>query len=381
MLGVFVGSAALVIILSVFNGFESVVLSMYNNFTPEIRIEPATGKTFNPQTAAFKQLRADKRIENYTEVLQERALLRYGDAQYIGLVKGVSEDFFKRKRLDSTLVEGDYRLKENDSTFYAAIGSAVKLYLTVNIHDDFLDLQIFSPRKNAGNSINPADEFMAKAIHPVGVFQIQQAFDESVLVPIEFARNLLEEETNVSSIEIYSKPGEDIDDLQEDIVETLGKDFLVKNRIEQDQQLYKTLNMERWAIFFILTFVVVIAIFNIVGTLTMLVIDKKKDIAILSSIGASTALIRKIFFLEGMMIALVGCIAGMLTGLIFCLAQREFGFIKMGQDSFITDAYPVGLNISDFILVFLTVTLISIIASGISSRLSVNKIYDLKEDL
>lgn len=380
MLGVFVGSAALVIILSVFNGFENVVLSMYNNFTPEIRIEPVTGKVFNPDTEVFKSLKKDKRIENYTEVLQEKALLKYGDAQFIGLVKGVSAGFFKRKKLDSTLVEGNFNLQQ-DSTFYAAIGSAVKLYLTVNINDDFLDIQVFSPRKNVGQSINPAEEFIAKAIHPVGVFQIQQAFDESIIVPIEFTRQLLEEDKNVSAIEIYLKPGEDIDDLQEDIENNLGKAFTVKNRIQQDQQLYKTLNVERWSIFFILTFVMIIAIFNIVGTLTMLVIDKKKDIAILTSIGARTALIRKIFFIEGMMISFTGCFAGMLAGLIFCIVQQKFGLITMGQDTFITDAYPVDMKISDFGLVFFTVTLISVIASGVSSRLSVNKIYDLKEDL
>jgi lipoprotein-releasing system permease protein len=380
MLGVFVGSAALVIILSVFNGFENVVLSMYNNFTPEIKIEPALGKTFDPDTPSFQQLRSDTRIENYTEILQEKALIRYADAQYIGLVKGVSEDFFKRKKLDSTLIEGHFNLKQ-DSLYFAAVGSAAKLYLNVNIDDDFVDLQVFSPRRTTGLSINPAEQFVAKSIHPVGIFQIQQAFDESIIVPIEFARSLLEEEKNVSAIEIYLKQGENVQGLRQEIEQKLGKDFLIKDRIEQDQQLYKTLNIERWAIFFILTFVMVIAIFNIVGTLTMLVIDKKKDIAILSSIGASTNLIRKIFFIEGMMIALIGCFAGMLAGLIFCVIQQKFGLITMGQDSFITDSYPVKMKLSDFGLVFFTVTLISVLASGISSRLSVNKIYSLKEDL
>jgi lipoprotein-releasing system permease protein len=221
-----------------------------------------------------------------------------------------------------------------------------------------------------------------KVIHPVAVFQIQQTFDESVLVPIEFARQLLEEDRDVSAIEIYLKEGENIDDVQEDIQDKLGSNFLVKNRIQQDQQLYKTLNVERWSIFFILTFVMIIAIFNIVGTLTMLVIDKKKDIAILTSIGAGTSLIRKIFFLEGMMIAFSGCIAGMATGLAFCIVQQKFGLITMGGNaSFITDAYPIALKISDFALVFFTVIAISAIASGISSRLSVRNVYNLREDL
>lgn len=380
MLGVFVGSAALIIILSVFNGFENVVLSMYNNFTPEIRIEPRLGKSFDPGTKQFQELKADARIANYTEVLQEKALLRYGDAQFIGLVKGVSSDFFNRERLDSTLVEGDFNLKRS-GTDYAAVGAAVKLYLTININDDFRDLQIYSPRKGANIAANPLNGFTLKPIHPVGVFQIQQSFDESVIVPISFARELLDEEKNISAIEIYTKKGQSVSALQDDIEENLGGNYQVKNRIQQDSQLYKTLNVERWFIFLILTFVLSIAIFNIVGTLTMLVIDKKKDIAILTSIGASTSLIRKIFFLEGMMISLIGCFAGMFVGLVFCLVQLKYGLISMGQADFITDAYPVLLKGRDFALVFLTVSVISMIASGISSRLSVNKVYDLKEDL
>ena len=368
------------IILSVFNGFEDVVLSMYNNFTPEIRIEPALGKTFDPTAPVFGSLQTDSRIQNYTEVLQEKALLKYGDAQFIGVVKGVSDDFFKRPGIDSSLLEGSFNLSRGE-TSYTAIGSGVKLNLTVNINDEFRDLEVYTPKRGSGVSLNPAESFIVKAIHPIGVFQIEQHYDESILVPLKFARDLLQEEKNVSAIEIYLKPGESLETLQEDFERKLGKDFLVKNRIQQDEQLYKTMNIERWFTFVMLTFVLSIAIFNIVGTLTMLVIDKKKDIAILTSIGASTALIRRIFFFEGMMISMIGCIAGMLVGLGFCLAQQRFGLITMGQSNFIIDAYPVVLKPADFALVFLTVTIISMIASGISSRLSVNKIYDLKEDL
>ncbi|MBC7916093.1 MAG: FtsX-like permease family protein, partial [Pyrinomonadaceae bacterium] len=229
--------------------------------------------------------------------------------------------------------------------------------------------------------LNPAEGFILKTIHPIGVFKIQREYDESVLVPLRFARELLEEEKNISAIEIYLKPGASVSNLQEYIEEKLGKKYIVKNRIQQDEQLYKTMNVERWFIFVMLTFVLSIAIFNIIGTLTMLVIDKKKDIAILTSIGASTSLIRKIFFIEGMMISLIGCFAGMLVGLGFCLIQQQYGLISMGQNGFITDAYPVSLKLRDFILVFLTVSTISMIASAISSRLSVNRVYDLREDL
>jgi len=347
VLGVFVGSAALIVILSVFNGFENVVLSMYNTFTPEIRIEPSRGKTFYPGSAYFSELKRDKRIENYTEVLQEKALIRYKDGQYIGVIKGVSDNFLKRYQLDSTIIEGSFTLKK-EGTNYAVVGSLVQSYLSLNVNDQFSDLMIYSPRKGAGNSINPADEFVVKSIHPAGVFQIQQQFDETVIVPMHFARDLLEEERNISSIEIYLKQGESVDKFHHEVSEKLGDAFLIKDRVQQNELLYKILNSEKWAIFIILTFVLIIAVFNIVGSLTMLVLDKKKDIAILSSIGAGTALIRKIFFIEGMMIALTGCISGMLAGLVFCLLQQHYGFIKMAEGTSFTDSTPEGLH-TDFL--------------------------------
>ena len=380
MLGVFVGSAALIIILSVFNGFENVVLSMYNTFTPEIKIEPAEGKSFDPRKAMFTNLKNDPRIINYTEVLQEKALLRYGKRQHIATVKGVSADFLKRKQLDSTLTDGTFTLQKG-GVDYAVVGSLVQMYLSVNIHDDFQALDIYTPRKGAANSINPADEFTVKSIHPLGVFQIQQQFDETVLVSMDFARQLLEEKNNISSIEIYLKTDESAEAFQKEVAKALGSQYVVKNRIQQNELLYKILNSEKWAIFVILTFVLIIAVFNIVGSLTMLVIDKKKDIAILNSIGAGSPLIQKIFFFEGMLISLIGCISGMTAGLAFCLAQQHFGFIKMSEESFITDAYPIGLQVSDFVLVFLTVTTISIITSGISSRLSIKTLGQMKEQL
>lgn len=381
MLGVFVGSAALIIILSVFNGFENIVLSMYNTFSPELRIEPAEGKAFEPRDARFLKIKNDDRIVNYTEVLQEKALIRYGKSQSIALVKGVSEDYMDgQASLDSAISSGNFILKEKGENF-AVIGSAIQNYLSVNLNDDFRDLDIYSPRKNAANSLNPADEFNVMSIHPSGVFSVQQEFDDMMIVPIGFARELLGEQSKVSLIEINTRDDISVSEFQEEISAILGKDFLVKNRSQQNQLLYKILNSEKWAIFMILTFVLIIAIFNIIGSLTMLVIDKKKDIAILSSLGANSALIRGIFFIEGMMISMVGCVLGMAAGLIFCLLQQHFGFIKMAGASLLIDSYPVGIKWTDFILVFGTVLLVSLIASAISSRLSVKDTGSLREDL
>jgi len=202
-----------------------------------------------------------------------------------------------------------------------------------------------------------------------------------MVVPLGFARNLLGEETRVSLIEINAKPGISIDELQRDITGILGDGFAVKNRSEQNQLLYKILNSEKWAIFLILTFVLIIAIFNIIGSLTMLVIDKKKDIAVLSSLGANNSLIRGIFFIEGMMISMIGCVLGMAAGLIFCILQQQFGFIALAGVNMMIDSYPIGIKASDFILVLATVLFVSLIASFISSRLSVKTSRNLREDL
>jgi lipoprotein-releasing system permease protein len=381
MLGVFVGSAALIIILSVFNGFENIVLSMYNTFSPELRIEPLEGKTFDPSDSRFINLKNDIRILNYTEVLEEKALVRYGDSQSIALIKGVSEGFMKnRTGLDSVISSGSFTLKYLGRDM-AVIGSGLQNSLSVNLNNEFQTLEIYSPKKGASNSVNPADEFNIRSIYPSGVFRVQQEFDNMVIVPIQFARSLLNEEKLISFIEINTFPGTNVEEFHEEIKGILGKNFIIKDRSQQNELLYKILNSEKWAIFLILTFVLIIAIFNIIGSLTMLVIDKRKDIAILSSLGANRQLIRGIFFIEGMMISMVGCIVGMVVGLVFILLQQKFGFISMSGANMIIDHYPVGIKLTDFFLVFATVLIVSVIASGISSRLSVKNTVNLREDL
>lgn len=379
VLGVFVGSAALVIILSVFNGFQEMVLSMYNTFTPEIRIEPSQGKTFDPQSSIFKSLKRDGRIASYVEVLQEKALLQYNDVQYIALIKGVSDNFTRGKHLDSIIIDGSFTLK-SDSLSYAVLGAAVQATLSVSIRDEFNYLQIYSPRRGSANSINPTDQFVMKAIRPSGVFQLQQQFDQTVFVPLDFARELMTEPENVSAVELYVKPGESVEKIKDEISRKMGSGFTVKNRAQQNQLLYKILNTEKIAVFFILTFVLIIAIFNIIGSLTMLVMDKRKDIAVLNSMGAGDSLVRRIFFIEGIMISMAGCITGMLAGLIFCIFQQHYGFIKM-DINFETDAYPIVLQLTDFLLIFTTVSLISVIASSVASRLSIKNAVDLKGNL
>lgn len=382
MLGVFIGSAALILILSVFNGLERVILSLYNNFTPELKIEPKLGKTFEAGSSIFNDLRNNSRVLSYTEVLQERALLRYGDRQVIATMKGVSNDFLKNPRLDSTIIKGAFILDFKGQPT-AVIGASIQGSLGVNVSDILSPIQVYSPsRKASVNSINPADEFTVRYVYPAGIFSVQQDFDDMVIVPLSFMRNLLDQPTQVSAVELNFKPGTDINAIEKDVKDRIGTDkYTIKNRYEQNTLLYKLLHSEKWAVFLILSFVLVIAIFNIIGSLTMLVIDKKKDIAILNSLGAKPRLIQGIFFYEGMMISLVGCIGGMLAGLIFGLLQQKYGFISMGGGLTVVNAYPVDFKITDFILVFLTVTAIAVIASGISARLSVKGLNEFKQDL
>lgn len=382
-IGVFVGSAALIIILSVFNGFEEVVLKMFNTITPEIVISPIKGKTFDPNSAYFNELRKNKEVYSFTEVLSENALLRYNDKQSVGLVKGVSSDYLKNTRLDSITIDGEFKL-ENRSQNYVVIGSAIQTFLMVNTTDPFNPLQFFSPKKksNHGGSINPADDFTVLSIPVSGVFEVQQDFDNVAVVPLRFARKLLEEPVKISSIEINLNKRVDADKFKAAIEEQIGNEFEIKDRIQQNKVLYNILGSEKWAVYIILTFILIIAIFNIIGSLTMLVIDKLKDIAILSSLGAGKALIKRIFLFEGMMITMAGCISGLIVGFVFCLLQQKFGWVKMSQDNLvITNAYPVALKWKDFLLVFLTVSIFSFMASALSSNLSVKKINHLNQDL
>ena len=381
MLGVFIGSAALFTILSGFNGFEKVIIALYSNFSPQLKIEPVKGKTFDPETPYFASLHKNAALFSFTDVLEEKALISYGDHRTLCRIKGVSAEFLNNTDLQKTIVAGTFALSNHRGNPTAVVGGIIQSSLSININDDFTALQIYSPKRGETNSSNPLDEFVQKSIYPSGVFSIQQDFDDIVVVPISFTRELLEQPKEISSIELNFKPGTDLNKVQDDVKETIGTNFTVKNRREQNAALYKVLNIEKWATYCILAFILIIAIINIVGSLTMLVMDKRKDIAILTSLGAGKTLIQSIFFTEGMMISWIGCFGGLFIGLLFCLAQLQFGMIKMGGQTSVLDAYPVDLKFSDALLVFITVSVISVISSAISARVSVQGLDEIKQDL
>ncbi len=380
MLGVFVGSAALVVILSAFNGLEKLVVSLSNTVTPDLRIEPTGGKTFDPKNTVLLNFQISKDVRLYTEVLEEKALLRYADQQFIGQIKGVSSSFLDNEKFQSSIVQGKLQLGDKQQPL-AVVGSTVQYTLGININSPLTVLEIYSPNRSTSGGFSPTDEFVSRYVSPVGVFESNQESDNSIIIPMATARELLAEPIAISAAEVILQDSTRSGAVMNSLQQKLGDDFVVKDRIQQNALLYKILNSEKWAVYLILSFVLVIATFNIVGSLTMLVIDKQKDIAVLNSLGAGKKMIRQIFLFEGLMISFVGCILGLVLGGLFSLAQMKWGFITMAQGNMVVNAYPMDVKLSDFLLVFVTVLVISFIASFISSRLSVKKFEGLKQAL
>lgn len=298
-----------------------------------------------------------------SEIIEENALLKYDDRQYIVTVKGVSDEFINMSGIDSMIIDGEFILKENKNN-YAVIGQGVALNLAVGLNF-ITPINIYVPKRTQKVSLNPEKAFSRKYIYPSGIFAIQQDFDSRyIIVPIDFARDLLDYSNEVSAIELKLDPVFNKNKIQEEIKKHLGTGYEVKNRFEQQELLYKIMKSEKWAIFLILTFILIIASFNVIGSLTMLIIEKKKDIDTLRSLGTNLSVLRKIFLFEGWMISILGAILGLMTGTIICWIQQHFGLIKIqGSDSFVIDTYPVNIELPDFIYVFLTVLFIGYLAA------------------
>jgi lipoprotein-releasing system permease protein len=355
--GVSVGTMALIIILSVFNGLETMVRSIFNTFDPDIKITAAEGKTFIADTSRLKLLANVEGLSCYSLTIEENALLKYGDRQIIATIKGVDDNYTMVTEIDSSMWEGNFILRSDKGRPYAipGIGVAQSLGIRVNF---ITPLNIFVPRKT-GNALNAENAFNKKYIFPSGIFQIEKDYDSKyIYIPIEFARELTEIEGGVSTIEIRFKENADSRLVQKRISKIFNKGFIVQNRYEQQEIFYKVMRSERLAIFFILTLILTIASFNIIGSLTMLIIEKERDIEILKSLGANSDLIRKIFIFEGWMISIVGAVTGIIMGFVICWLQQTFGLVKLQSETLIMDSYPVVMKIKDFIIVPATVLLI-----------------------
>ncbi len=361
--GVAVGTMALIVILSVFNGFNGLVKSLYNTFDPDLKISLVEGKTFTPNPEKLDSLKEIPGVLDVSEVLEDKALLRYGNKQTIAIVKGVSDNFVKVTGIDSMIIDGNFRLKQGDVD-YCVIGQGIGIFLGVGLKF-VTPINMYVPRRMENVSLNPERAIQHKYIYPSGIFSIQQDFDSRyVLVPLDFARSLFGYTTEVSDLEIKLDPSYRIKSLQNQIKELYGPKFKVKNQYQQNELFYKTMQSEKWAIFLILAFILIVASFNVIGSLTMLIIEKKNDIGTLRNLGADLKLIRNIFLREGWLISLGGAIAGLLIGLFICWLQLHFEFVKLqGSGTFVIDAYPVKIEFFDIITVFITVVVIGFFAS------------------
>jgi len=361
MLGVMISTAALIIVLSVYNGFEGLVLSLFNRFNPEILILPSKGKTFYLKDFPEENVRALTTIQFIKPVLEENVLIRYKERQSIVRMKGVDADYTAMNRLDTAIVQGNFLL-EADRLNYAVLGYGVAYNLQTQLSDFENPLRFYIPDKakklNTGFNTN----FKTARIFASGFFSLRQDYDEKyVFVPLRFARSLLDLPESVSSIEIGLHTGFLPENIKAELQEILGKDFQVVTRSEQQSFLLKMMRSERWAIFLILGFILLIAAFNIIGSLSMLIIDKTKDIFTLHSLGANRKFILRIFAWEGILISITGGILGLFLGGLVAWLQQVFGFISLGGGgNFVVDAYPVQIKVIDFLLVMAIVLSTSI---------------------
>ncbi len=328
----------------------------------EIRL--VEGKTFSIDELPFEEIKNIPGVLHISEVLEETALITYLDKQHIVTLRGVDENYDLITGLDTMIREGSYILRDGDRE-KLILGQGVAYMLNANINDFLNPFTIYIPRRSRVSTINPAQAFSSSINFASGIFSIQSEFDtEYVIAPISLLRHLTRHNNQVTSLMISVDNAADVRDIQNRLSEIAGERFSVRNRLQQEEFLYKVMRSEKWAIFFILSFILVIAAFNITGSLTMLVLEKKKDMGILWSMGCSIKTIKKIFLYEGLLISLGGATLGLLLGVLISWIQIRFGIISIqAEGTFIIDAYPVHVKPLDVIMVFVTVSFIGALAS------------------
>ncbi len=357
ILGLSIGTAALILVLSVFNGLEDLISSMVDSFNPDVKVAVLEGKVFSidpEQLAIIKQIDG---IAYVSQTIEEIAFFQYKNSQDVGMLKGVDEDFHQVTQIDSTLFEGKYQLSEENSN-YVILGSGMRRKLGVNIDDPFNNLKVYMAKRKSSLS-KPFRQLYAV---PKATFNIQADYDNQyVLSSLSFARKLLNYKTEVSSLEIKLQKNADEAAVVSAIKDIMGPKYSVKNRYEQDEAFNKIMNVEKWMSYAILCLTLLLVAFNMIGALWMIVLDKKKDISILKSMGATDTTVRNIFLNEGLLLSLLGMGIGFAIAIIFYLLQKTFGIIP--SPGFIVESYPITMHFTDFIVVAITVLVVGLVAS------------------
>ncbi|RSK37608.1 FtsX-like permease family protein [Hymenobacter metallilatus] len=381
MVGVAVGTMALIIVLSVFNGLEDLVRSLYGKSDPDLVITAVKGKSFELSAPLLVKLRATPGVGLVTEVIEDNALLQYRDRQMVVKMKGVSDNYHLQSNIDSAIVDGSHQL-HRDGMDYALVGAGVQHELSITLDNRFSPMHLLYPR-NTGRktlSMNPETAFNEQNILAGGVFLIEQHIDDSyIFVPLQFAQDLLRYGNRRTALEVKATPGRDISDVKDALKKQLGANFKVLDSDEQHVSLLKAIKVEKMFVFITFAFILLIASINIFFSLSMLVIDKRKDIAVLMAMGASTRTIRNVFLLEGAIVAQVGAVTGLVLGVGICWLQQTFHIVSMGMATSVVDSYPVKMQLSDIVLTGIAIVVITI---AVSIRPALNAAsLDLRENL
>ncbi|MDD2328171.1 MAG: FtsX-like permease family protein [bacterium] len=362
--GIAIATMAMVTVLSVFNGFGGIVEGLFSAFDPHLKITVREGKVFRYGTPEFGQLLRLPGILTVSESLEENALFKFEEQQVPVRVKGVSEEFRLMTDMERLMVDGTFRLQE-DVVNYATLGAG--LAATLGARPGFIHpIEIFAPRRDGRvNLANPSAAFTTGYAQIGGVFTLNQpeVDEQMAIIPIGLVRELFRYSDEVTALEINLQPGSPVKKMKKEMQRLLGDDFLVEDRYEQQQESYRMLQIEKWVTFLILAFILLIAVFNVVGSLSMLIVEKKDDIRSLQHMGASNGMVTSVFLYEGWLITFVGIIAGMVAGLSLCLLQQHFGLLRLSNvpGAYIIDAYPVIVKFSDLLVVFAVVSLIGLV--------------------
>jgi lipoprotein-releasing system permease protein len=371
-----VGSAALIIVLSVFNGFEDLVKGLYSDFYADIRVAPATGKTFHLNQDQFRKIKTTNGVTGVSAIVEEKAVLMNGDCSSIVYIRGVDDQFTSVSKVSNHIRRGKFDIGTADAP-KIVVGAGIENAACVDVERSLAPLTLYMPNRSA-NNLNSSDALNAFNVQAVGTFMVQQDFDNKYIFSnIGFLRFMMDLQTDeYSALDI--KAGAEADQVKKELQILLGSKFQVQTRYEQNQSLYTVMQIEKWVIYGILSLILVVAAFNMIGALTMLVLEKQKDISVLQAMGAHTNRIKGIFLMEGMLLAGIGGFTGMLIAALICWIQMKFQLIKLGGDTFIINYYPVKMVLADFLLVGSTVFFIAILAAYMPSRKASLQEFSLK---
>ena len=376
-----IGTTALILVLSVFIGFEGLVKSLYSSFYTDLKISPASGKSITITAEQLQRLKGINGIKNYSLVIEEKALIQNGDYQSVMYLKGVDENYRYVTGVAEHIVKGEYDLGTEEAP-KLILGAGVEGALGIQADKNIFVLKIYLPRKSNTEQIDPLNDISNDSIRTSSAFMIQQDFDNKYgITNIAFAKKALKIDANeYSGVEISLTDPTQADKLKIDVEKIFGKNYHVQTIYQQNQSLYAVMNMERWIIYGVLCLILVVAAFNMIGALTMLVLEKQKDISVLHALGANKNFIQKIFLSEGLLLALIGTIAGMLLALVIALLQINFHLIPLQGGSFLIDYFPVKLRLVDFLLVTVTVFIIALFASWLPSRKAAAQEFSLRSE-